>query len=447
MSELEVFFNPRSIAIIGASNNPKKPPYYLVKNLVDLGFKGKIYPINPNEKKIYNIPAYSSILDVEGDVELAFILLPSQIIPQITKECAKKCVKGIIIGSGRFSETSIEGKQYIDEVLKIARKNKIHIMGPNSIGVTNPYANFTTAFIDIPKLKNGNIAFITQTGAIGGPLLHWLMPVSKTICLGNKADIAIHEILEYLELDDNTRYIGIHCEQIKEPSKFNVVAKRVNEKKPIIILKTGSSIFGSKVAKSHTASLTGRDEIYDSLFQQIGLIRVSTFEEFFDTLKLISRRGYLEKGNLGLVSISGAQCVLACDLCEKYNIEIAKISKNSSDKLKKLAINDLVLLDVGSWQGEMNVEDLYRFMTEIALSEPNVNYVIVFLIPTPKLFYFDVPRLFSNLQKKYSNKLLIICMFGEENICLKWKKALENVGIITFPSISRALKVISYFRS
>ncbi|NVM03051.1 MAG: CoA-binding protein [Candidatus Helarchaeota archaeon] len=446
MNGLEIFFNPGSVALIGASNNPKKPPYYLVKNLVDFGYKGKIYPINPNEKKIYNIPAYPSILDVKEEVELAFIVLPSQITPKITEECAKKNVKGIIIGSGRFSEKGIEGKIYIDEVLEIAKENEIRIMGPNSIGVTNPYTNFTTAFIDIPKLKKGNIALITQTGAIGGPLLHWLMPISKTICLGNMSDITISEILEYLEKDEPTHYIGIHCEQIKEPEKFRKIAGRVNKKKPIVILKTGSSKIGSEVAKSHTASLTGRDEIYKSLFQQIGLIRVSTFEEFFDTLKLINKRNYIEKGNLGFVSISGAQCVLACDLCEKYNIPIAKVSKDSSDELKKLGINNLVLLDVGSWQGEMDVEEIYRFMTELAISEPNVNYVIVFLIPTPILFYFDVPSLFSKLQQKYSNKILITCMFGEEEICLKWKKALENIGIITFPSISRALKAVSHFR-
>ncbi|MFX1450513.1 MAG: CoA-binding protein [Promethearchaeota archaeon] len=447
MHDLEVFFNPRSIALIGASNNPKKPPYYLVKNLVDSGYKGKIYPINPNEEKIYNIPAFPSILDVEQEVELAFIVLPSPIIPKVTEECAKKNVRGIIIGSGRFSEIGIEGKKYIDEVLKIAKKNKIRIMGPNSIGVTNPYQNFTTAFIDIPKLKKGNIAFITQTGAVGGPLLHWLMPISKTICLGNMADIAIHEILDYLESDEPTQYIGIHCEEIREPNKFRLIAKRVSEKKPIVILKTGSSKTGSEVAKSHTASLTGRDEIYNSLFQQIGLIRVATFDEFFDILKLIHKSNFLKKGNLGLVSISGAQCVLACDLCEKYKIPIAKISKNASEELKKLGINNLVLLDVGSWQGEMNVEELYKYMTELALSELNVNYVLVFLIPTPKLFYFDVPSLFFKLQKKYSNKLLIICMFGKEDICLKWKKALENNGIITFPSIYRALKSISYLLS
>ncbi|MFX0132565.1 MAG: CoA-binding protein [Candidatus Hodarchaeota archaeon] len=446
MKELEEFFNPCSIALIGASNNPKKPPYYLVKNLVDFGYKGKIYPINPNENEIYNVPAYPSILDVKGDVELAFIVLPSQITPKITEECAKKNVKGIIIGSGRFSEIGIEGKQYIDNVLKIAKKNNIRVMGPNSIGVTNPYANFTTAFIDISMPKRGHIAFITQTGAIGGPLLHWLMPISKTVCLGNKVDIAIYEILEYLESDEPTKYIGIHCEQIKEPEKFREIATRVNKKKPIVILKTGSSKIGSAVAKSHTASLTGRDEIYKSLFQQIGLIRVSTFDDFFDILKLIHKRNYIEKGNLGLISISGAQCVLACDLCEKYNISIAKISKNASEELKKLGISNLVLLDVGSWQGEMNIEELYRFMTELALSEPNVNYVIIFLIPTPKLFYFDVLNLFSNLQKKYPNKLLIICMFGEEDICLEWKRELENGGIVTFPSISRILKAISHFR-
>lgn len=443
MNELEIFFNPLSIAIIGASNNLKKPPYYLVKNLVDFGYGGKIFPINPNEKEIYNIPAYPSILDIEDEVELAFIVLPSNITPRIIEECAKKNVKGIIIGSGRFSEIGEEGEKYMEEVLTIAKKNGIRIMGPNSIGVTNPYTNFTTAFIDIKMPEKGNIALITQTGAIGGPLLHWLMPISKTICLGNMSDIVIHEILEYLEHDKDTKYIGIHCEQIKEPEKFRKIAEKLNKKKPIVILKTGSSKIGAEVAKSHTASITGKGIIHNALFKQIGLIQVSDFEEFFDVLKLISKRDIIKKGNIGLVSISGAQCVLTCDLCEKYNIPLAKITENSSEELKKLAINNLILLDVGSWQGEMVIEDLFKHMAELALLDSNVNILIIFLIPTPKLFYFDVPKVFEDLQYQYPDKLLIICMSGKEEICLKWKKKLQANGIITFPSISRALNSIS----
>ncbi|MHA1299843.1 MAG: CoA-binding protein [Candidatus Helarchaeota archaeon] len=445
MNHLDFFFNPRSIAIIGASNNPKKPPYYLVKNLVDFGYEGKIFPINPKESFIYNIPAYSSIMDVEEEIDLAFIVLPSKITPKITEECGRKKIKGIIIGSGRFSEIGEEGRRYINETLKIAEKYNIRIIGPNSIGVTNP-PNFTTAFIDIKMPKKGNTAIITQTGAVGGPLLHWLMPISKTVCLGNKADVAIHEILEYLETDNETKYIGIHCEQIKNIEKFRVVAKRVNQKKPIIILKTGMSKIGSKVAKSHTASLTGRNEFYDALFKQLGLIRVTNFEEFFDTLKLINKQKIIKTGNLGLVSISGAQGVLSCDLCEKYDIPIATLSEGSSKELKKLAINNLVLLDVGSWQGEMIIGNIYKNMTELALNENNVNYVIIFLIPTPKLFYFDVLSTFLNLQIKFPDKLIIICLTGEETICLKWKKELEDNGIITFPSISRALRCISFLK-
>ncbi|MHA1379537.1 MAG: CoA-binding protein [Candidatus Helarchaeota archaeon] len=446
MSNLEVFFNPNSIAVIGASNNPNKPSYYLVKNLVDFGYKGKIFPINPKESKIYNIPAYPSILDVKNDkIDLAFILLPSQIAPKITKECGQKKVKGIIIGSGRFSEIGEKGKKYISEVLKIAKKYKIRIMGPNSIGVTNP-PNFTTAFIDIKMPKKGTIALVTQTGAIGGPLLHWLMPISKTICLGNKSDITIYEILEYLETDSETKYIGIHCEQIRDIKKFRAIAEKVNQKKPIVILKTGTSKLGSEVAKSHTASLSGKDEIYNALFKQLGLVRVYNFEEFFDTLKLIDKQDIFKNGQLGLVSISGAQCVLACDICEKLNIPIAKLSKDSLEELKNLAINNLVLLDIGSWQSEMVIHDIYKNMTELALLEPNVNYVIVFLIPTPKLFYFNVPTVFLEIQRKFPNKLLIICMTGEEKICLKWKKELEENGIKTFSSIPKALNTIAYLR-
>jgi acyl-CoA synthetase (NDP forming) len=445
MNGLEIFFNPRSIAIIGASNNPKKPQYYLVKNLIDFGFKGKIFPINPNESRIHGLNAYHSILDVAEDVELAFIVLPSNATPRIVEECARKKVKGIIIGSGRFSEIGEEGEGYMNEILKIAKKHDMRIMGPNSIGVTNP-PNFTTAFIDIKMPKKGNIALITQTGAVGGPLLHWLMPISKTICLGNKADVAIHEILEYLETDEETKYIGVHCEEINNIEKFREIAKRVNQKKPIIILKTGTSEIGSRVAKSHTASLTGKDAMYDALFKQIKLIRVSNFEEFFDILKVIDKQEILKQGKMGLVSISGAQCVLACDLCEKLNLPIAQVSEKSSEELKKLAIDKLILLDVGSWQGEMVIEELYKYMAGLALNEPNVDYIIVFLIPTPKLFYFNVPEVFINVQKKHQDKLIIICLTGEESICLKWKKELEDNGIKTFSSLPRALKSIFYLQ-
>ncbi|BBL45750.1 acetate--CoA ligase [ADP-forming] I subunit alpha [Nanobdella aerobiophila] len=285
-------FDIKSVALVGASNKEGKVGNIILKNLIS-DFKGNIYPVNPNYTTIYNLKSYKSLLEIDKDVDTVIVSIPAESVPDIIREAGEKGIKLAIIISAGFSE--VGRKDLEDKILEYSRKYNIRILGPNGMGIYDPYLGFDTFFVDPVRLKRpkrGGIALLSQSGAISMAVMEWIankdIGVSKIISYGNKIDINEIDILKELKNDNNTRAIFIYMEGLKPNTgkEFLDIAKDIN--KPIIILKSGKSTRGSIAVSSHTASMAGDYEVYRNLFKQYRIFEPKNMNEFMIYLKTIS---------------------------------------------------------------------------------------------------------------------------------------------------------------
>jgi len=301
VKQMNTFFEPKAVAVIGASRRRMKAGHVIFKNFVinkqrNL-FKAKLYPVNPNEETILGFRCYPSVLDIEDDVDLAVIVVPAKIVPGVMKELAEKKVKAAAIITSGFSE--VGNHKLEEEVTEIAKNAGIRVLGPNCLGVYDSKTGVDMLFLPetktlttgdevvaTPRPMAGPIAIVTQSGAFGAAALDHLsgkqMGVSKFVSFGNKADVTASEMLNYLLYDPLTQVILLYSESIDNGREFMKVARAVTAKKPIIALKVGRSAAGARAAASHTGSIAGSDEIYASAFKQVGVLRARDLEEFFD---------------------------------------------------------------------------------------------------------------------------------------------------------------------
>ncbi|HDO41971.1 MAG TPA: CoA-binding protein, partial [Candidatus Bathyarchaeota archaeon] len=277
--KLDAFFNPKSIAVIGASREPQKVGHRVFRNLIESGFHGGLYPINPNANKLLGFKCYKSVLDVPDHIDLAVIVVPARIVPSVVEECGLKGVKGIVIISAGFSEVGREGARLEREVIDLCRKYGMRMQGPNCLGLISVQSRVNASFAPTMPLP-GNIAFISQSGALGSTILNWAIRneigFTKFISLGNEADLNAADFIEALEDDEETKVIGLYMEGVKEGKRFIEVAKKVVRKKPIIAIKAGTTDAGIRAVSSHTGSLAGSDTAFSAAFRKAGIIRANT---------------------------------------------------------------------------------------------------------------------------------------------------------------------------
>jgi acetyl coenzyme A synthetase (ADP forming)-like protein len=343
IEQLKPLFYPKSVAVIGASNNPAKWGFSIFNDLLVKGFKGDLYPVNKNEERISGITCYKSVKDVPKPVDLAVIAVPAKIVPPIMKECVEKGVKTAVIISAGFGEAGREGQKLEEEVVRIARQGGIRFVGPNCFGIINPFSNLsTTGLMSLyitPYVPKGDIAFITQSGNLGTFMLKLAFErgfgISKFVSSGNEADLHFEDYLEYMAEDPNTKVILGYVEELRESRRFFEMAKKITEKKPIVILKAGRTKTGHKAAKAHTGALTGSDHVYGACFKQAGVIRVREIQDLFDVaITLVSQP--LPKGNrVGIVTGGGGFGVVATDMCEELGLEISQLTQETMQKLNQ----------------------------------------------------------------------------------------------------------------
>ena len=292
ISNMDVFFEPKSIALIGASESFKFG-YWTTEYLLQSDFK--TYPVNPNKDIIFGHKTYKNVEEIPEDIDLAIIIVNNDRVLESVKNCVEKGVKGIIIESAGFTETGI--KKYIEiqnEIERIAKTTGIRIIGPNCVGITNFYNKFTSAEVDFSDtLEGGKISIIAQSGVLGNIFIDWganqKISFSKSITLGNKVDVDEVDMLEYLEKDPNTDIITIYLEGVKRGKELLKIFKKMS--KPVLILKNGRSDSGSRAIKSHTGSIAGNDKIYDAIFKKFpNLFRVDDFFEMFNIAQVFANQ-------------------------------------------------------------------------------------------------------------------------------------------------------------
>lgn len=338
MRNLNPFFYPASIAVVGASVDETHPSGIILSNLKGI-FKGKLYPVNPHHRKIKGITSYPSIQDIPGKVDLSIIITPPHVVPGLIREHVEKNINHVIIASAGFGETEI-GKGLQKEIEEIIQSSPLRVIGPNCLGIYNPVAGVDTFFLPrqkVPRPDAGGISIISQSGSILGTTMILMrensLGISKGISYGNRIDVDEGELIEYLAVDESTRVIGLCIESVKDGRRLVNVASRC--KKPIIVIKLGKEVAGQRAAKSHTGSIAGKYEIYKAAFHRCGMIEADNLDEFIDLLKMF----YIGRGRGGrkilIVTNGGGIGVMTADLCNKSGLEVPPLPVRKREMLKR----------------------------------------------------------------------------------------------------------------
>ena len=337
---LDRFFWPRSVAIVGATNNFLKMNFRLMENLVNLDFQGTIYPVNPRGGKISGIKAFARLEDIPDTIDLVVIAVPAPKTLGIVKECDTIGVKQVVIVTGGFSEGGDHGKKLHREIASFIRERDIRIIGPNTLSPINTSNNLAISFSPIGKMRRGGLSFAFQSGFYE-PRINWIfshLGINKMLDMGNKMDVNEVDALEYFLHDPDTKVIAMHIESLHGDGRdfFNLL-KKASMRKPTIILKSGRTPAGSLAAASHTGAIASEnDVIFDSIIRQTAAIRAQNMEEFFDLAKAFEFLALPEGNRLAIITLSGGEGVMATDACEMNGLKMARLGDNTYQRLKRI---------------------------------------------------------------------------------------------------------------
>ncbi len=337
--DISHFYNPKSIAIIGASTTVGKVGNIVLNNIINSGYSGKIFPINLRAGKgleILGYKTYKTVLDVPEEIDIAIFIIPARLVCPVAEECGKKGVKGLIVISAGFKEIGGEGLEREEQLIEIGKKYNMRILGPNCLGFLGLHYNGSFA-AETPK--KGHIAMISQSGAMLTGMMDYSMTqafgFSCNISLGNKADLGAVDFIEYLANDDETKVILCYLESIKDGDRFLEVVSKVTRKKPVVILKSGVSEIGARAASSHTGALAGADIAYDLAFEKCGVIRAKTIEDLFDSGEIFLYQPIPKENSLAIITNAGGPGIVATDAFERENLKFASFSEGILHALRR----------------------------------------------------------------------------------------------------------------
>jgi acetate---CoA ligase (ADP-forming) len=444
--QFEKFFNPRSIAIVGASKEKGKVGNSLVNNITKLGFRGDVYFVNPKRKKINGKICYPALKDIPGLVDLAVIAVPAKLVKEVILAGADK-VKNFVVISAGFSETGAEGKAREDELSELARRKKLNILGPNCLGFVVPALNLNASFAGgMPE--SGNIALVSQSGALIVGMLDMgreeSLKFSKIVSLGNKMQMDESLMLEYLENDPETKVAAMYLEGIKDGKRFLEAAKSFSHKKPLVILKAGRTAKAQKAIASHTGALAGSDDIFDAVMKKVNAIRANDLEEFFSVLEIVSKIEPPETERTVIVTNAGGPGVLATDAFSGKSIRLAGLNLPLREKLKKVLPSEASVENPIDILGDAQ-EDRYRDVLEILKSQKDISNIICLLTPQDQTPVEKIAKVISDFASKKSKKIVAIFLGGEKT--RKSALALRSVGIPCFDFPEPAIQALDrYFQ-
>ncbi|MGB9675728.1 MAG: acetate--CoA ligase family protein [Candidatus Bathyarchaeales archaeon] len=465
VKQLDAFFNPNTVAVVGATKKINKAGHVIFKNFVENKrrgvFKGEVFPVNPYEDSILGFQCYPSVLNVPGKLDLVVIVVPAHVVPQIMEESASKGVKAVVIISSGFAE--IGNRELENRVIEIAKKAGIRVLGPNCLGVYDPRTGVDMLFlpetkvlitgeevIATPRPMPGKIAIVTQSGAFGVSAIDYLtgrqIGLSKFVSFGNKCDVDEAEMLNYLLYDKETKVILLYVEDIKSGRKFIEVAGKVTKKKPIVALKAGRTEAGARAAASHTGAIAGSDNIYDAAFAQTGILRMRDMEEFFDVGKALATQPPAAGKNVGIITDAGGPGIMAVDECELLGLSVKRFSEETIQKFEKLKAEEKIPrfttnLNPVDLTGSVTSE-MFELATEILFQDPQIHGIILLgLHHTPALQEDYVDRV-AKVASKYE-KPIVACDIGETEMALHTRFRFDKLGIPAYSSPEDAARAMN----
>jgi len=465
VERMNTFFEPRSVAVVGASKKITKAGHVIFKNFVDNKrrevFKGELYPVNPHEDYILAYKCVPALTEIIGDIELVVIVVPAEAVPKVMEEAATKRAKAAVIISGGFGEV---GNHELEERVKtIAQKAGIRVLGPNCLGVYDSGTGVDMLFLPetkvlttgdevvaTPRPMSGPIAIVTQSGAFGVAALDYLagqqLGLSKFVSFGNKIDVDEPEMLQYLLHDEKTRVILLYAESIEAGREFMDVAKEVTAVKPIVALKSGRTEAGARAALSHTGAIAGSDRIYDSVFMQVGVVRVRDMEEFFDVGQALAFQPPAAGNNVAVITSAGGPAIMAVDECESKGIDVKRFSDETTGKFEELKEKG----EIPSFATNLNPLDLtgsvtshmFELGTKILLDDPEVyGLIVIGLHQAPALQEDYVDRI-ANLARNYA-KPIVACDIGETEMAIYVRRRFDKLGIPAYRSPEDAARAMA----
>ncbi len=441
---LDVFFQPESVALIGATENPGSVGRTVLWNLISTPFGGTVYPVNPKRPSVLGIRAYPSIGAVPEKVDLAVVTTPAKTIPGIMRECVQAGVKAAIVISAGFKELGPEGLALETAVLDEARKGGMRIIGPNCLGLMSPLSGLNATFARGMALA-GNVGFISQSGALCTAVLDWSIReqvgFSAFVSIGSMADIGWGDLIDYLGQDPRTRSILLYMESIGDARAFLSAAREVALTKPIIVIKPGRSAAAAKAAASHTGSLTGSDEVLEAAFRRSGVLRVNDIADLFDMAEVLAKQPRPRGPRLAIVTNAGGPAVLATDALVMAGAETAEISQSTLEELNK------ILPAAWSHNNPMDIlgdaaPERYAKALEIVAKDPNADGMLVILTPqsmTDPTKTADQLKPYASIEGK---PVLASWMGGTE--VAAGEEILNRAGIPTFSYPDTAARAFVY---
>jgi acetyl coenzyme A synthetase (ADP forming)-like protein len=452
-ASLDPFFRPQSVAVIGASRNPGTIGYQIVDNLLRHGYRGVVYPVNPNARAIHSIPAYPTVSAIPGSVDLAVVVVPKESVLQVVDECGQKGIQGVVVISAGFREVGGEGVGREEVLLEIVRRHGMRLVGPNCMGVMNtgPEVSMNATFA--PTMPPaGATSFLSQSGALGVTILDYAseygIGIRQFVSIGNKPDVSGNDLLEYWENDPGTRLILMYLESFGNPKNFIPLARRVSRKKPIAVVKSGRTQAGARAASSHTGALAGTDMAIDALLAQCGVLRAESIEELFDLAMAFEDLQSPAGNRVAIVTNAGGPGIIIADACESAGLEVVELGPETQARLRGIFPAEASVRNpvdmIASATGAS-----YEVALRIVLADPGVDAAIAAFVPPLGVKQADIAASIVAACKDRREKPVLAVLMGREGLP-QGIAELDEAGIpaYRFPeSAARALAAMHRHRA
>jgi len=444
---LDKIFRPRSIAVVGASRDTQALGHQVLKCLVEGGYTGPLYPVNPRAKVVHSLPCFQKVADLPDGVDLAVIAVPASRVIPAAEECGRKGIKGLIVITAGFRETGQKGEELEKKLLAVTGKYNMRIMGPNCMGVVNtdPDVSMNATFSPA-SMKRGRLAFMSQSGAMGVAILNYAeelpLGLSMFASIGNRADISGNDLLDYWKLDPGTDAILLYMESFGNPRRFTQIARTITPKKPIIAVKAGRTASGAMAADSHTGEVraletgTSADTAVDALFEQCGVIRVETLEAMFDLARAVVNQPLPKGSRVAILTNGGGPGIMAADALEGSDLEVPPLDPRTIDELIEVLPPEASVKNPVDMTADMRGE-AYAEAAPLLLKDPNIDVLLVIYIG------FEYSKVADAIVEAAAgtDKPVLACMLGgsHEDPGLR---TLESAGIPVYRFPESACRVI-----
>lgn len=436
-TDLTKLFEPTTVAVVGASANPEKTGHLTLRNLVEGGYPGRFYPVNPRGGEILGLRVYKRVREIPEPIDLAVLSIPASEVAPTLEDCVENGTRFAVVIAAGFKEAGEEGARLEEEIVRIARRGGIRLIGPNTIGFINGHRNLIASGVPFRAWRSSGISIVCQSGIFAGGLAAWimtnrLMGIGKVIALGNKCDLDESDMLEYLGSDEDTRVIGLHLEGIADGRRFIEAARRAVKKKPVVVVKAARTELGGQAALSHTGSLAIDDRVVDAALRQAGVIRANNLVEMLDYLKAFEYQPLPRGNRVGMLTLSGAMAVLASDACFDNGLRLAELSEKTTKRVREEimppGISVTNPIDVWAALGAGPAK-AHAVAFEGALADENTDAVIAILLPLRPTNH-DVEQSIGGVLSRYrgTGKTILVCLLGGEFL-KTWFEKLEDMGL------------------